>query len=113
MRIECRTMEAFLENLKGESVFLNTVYVDKTKQSLTNDPVRKATSVSVTLQASTVLDFGEDDQFLLVCGIDCGIDRHTEDGRLEGTKQLDKYLAMLEEYCKGCGIKLKPGILDM
>ncbi|KKN88352.1 hypothetical protein LCGC14_0249150 [marine sediment metagenome] len=113
MRIECRTMEAFLENLKGESIFLNTVYVDKTKQSLTDKSVREASSVSITLQASTLLDFEDETLFLLVCGIDCGIDRHTEDGGLEGTKQLDVYLLMLEEYCKGCGIKLKPGILDM
>ena len=117
MRIQCRTVQHFLENLQGQHVFQNTVHVDKGLISLTDDPVRDSTSVQVNIQLSAVIQHingGEvDGDSLVDCGWHCGVDRKTADGGLDGTKEFEDLLGEVQVFCKANDLKVMPGILGM
>ncbi len=114
MRIQCNNVSEFITNLEGQKVHQNVVFVNRTKHSLTEQPVREATSVEVILQLSAVIQYpGEDGDALVESGESCGIDRHTADGELEGSERYNILLRGLEAVCKERGLTIKPGILGV
>jgi len=114
MRIECHSIEDFLENLRDQTVFQKTVYINKTARSLTDEPVRKSTSVEVIIQASAVIQYdGGEGDALVECGESCGVDRTTGDGDLEGTNTFVILNGQIETFCDQNGLTIKPGILGI
>ena len=114
MRIQCNDVQSFIANLEGQTVHQKTVFVNVTKHSLTEEPVREATSVEVFLQLSAVIQYpGEDGDALVESGESCGIDRYTVDGALQGKEQCDHLIDLLRVFCDQSGLMIKPGILGV
>lgn len=115
MRITCTSIDDFITNLKSGTIWENRVYYERSRRVLNGKTMRDATSFQVFYQTSAVLEVGGG-QALLVCGVDCGIDRTTADGDLEGTIEQDFLHRKLEKYCsdneRGVRIALMPGVLD-
>ena len=117
MRVECHSVEDFFMNLRQERpVFLDTIYINKSLISLTNDPVRTSTSVEVIIQLSAIVQFHDRNgvligDSLIECGMFCGVDRTTSDGELEGTAMFDRLRARVCEFAEARGLLVLPGIL--
>ncbi len=111
MKITTSIIPDFISNLKSAGVFNNVVYYETSKHQLNGKTKRDATCFDVVFQASAILEF-KDGQALLVCGVDCGVDRHTSDGALDGSAESHRLLTVLKEYCDSRGLVLMPGMLD-
>ena len=108
MRIECQTVNDFLENIEGGDVFLGRVHADVSEIVVDKDGNVR----DVVFQASAVLDLGEDGQALVACGERCGRDRATADGTLEGTRRAKELRDLLEMRCSEMGLEVRPGVLS-
>jgi len=114
MRIQCNRVGDFIANLTGQSIHRKTVFINVTKRSLTEQPVREATSVEVFLQLSAVIQYpGDDGDALVESGESCGVDRSTADGELDGSRCCDEQCHLLEQFCDQAGLTIKPGILGI
>lgn len=111
MRIKCSSVEDFLKNLSEGSVFRNAVYEDCNSRPLNGDK-QKATSFEIHYSASTVLIFEDGGQALLECGENCGTDRYTGDGSLDGTEVRKRLQMTLKEFCNSKNIRVLPGVID-
>lgn len=113
MIITCHTVNDFITNVRDNQVYARTIYVDKSIHSLTNDPVRNATSVMVGIQLSAVIYLGEDSEALVVCGEEAGIDRRTANGSTEGTDIFNGMYQRVYDFCQEYQLQIKPGILGI
>ena len=117
MRIECHRVADFFENLRqGYPVFQNTIYINKSLISLTDDPVRAATSVEVVIQVSAVVQYHDRNgeqvgDSLIECAEWCGVDRTTSDGELEGTEAFNRLKAAVCKFAEARDLLVLPGIL--
>ena len=117
MRVECHSVADFFENLRREyPVFQNTIYINKSRISLTNDPVRMSTSVEVMIQLSAVIQYHDRNgeqigDSLIECAEWCGVDRTTSDGELEGTAMFNQLEAKVCEFAEARDLLVLPGIL--
>ena len=112
MRIQCDNIDDFLANVRDQKVFNETIFVNRTKQSMTEDPVRLAHAVEIVLQLSAVIVYPEGDA-LVESGESCGVDVFTADGKTEGSEICEKRMQRLDRFCEQAGLIVKPGILDM
>jgi hypothetical protein len=113
MRITTSSVENFLSNVGvADSVFNNVIYTERSRRHLNGKTPRDATSFQVFFQLSAVLNFADGGQALLVCGIDCGVDRTTADGDLEGTARLKELEEQVVGFCTENKLRLLPGVLD-
>ena len=105
MRIICRTVEAFVENLRLGEVFEHVVWIDVTRREINE------LKFVVNLQASAVLDL-QGGQALLQYGEDCGMDLLDGDPELEGTEAAAVKRRRLVGHCDDAGLKVRPGSVD-
>lgn len=112
MRITTTSVRDFTKNLKTGSPFQGRVYFERSTRPMNGKNRLDATSFEVILQLSTVLEFGDGSQALLVCGVVCGIDRLTADGNKDGSLEQENRLIELREFCGSRGWTLLPGALD-
>lgn len=112
MRIATTRIEDFIENLKTGTVYGGRVYYERSEMALGDKPRRDATSLAVVYQASAVVVFPDGAEALVVCGIDCGIDRTTGDGGLDGSRKWDEVHCELKQFCSEVHVSLLPGVLD-
>ena len=114
MRIKCDTVNDFVVNLQAaDRVIDGKVYIQRTMISLTDQPVRMASSRGIGLQCSAIVESQDGVQALLECGVDCGIDRLTADGDLSGTETYDDLRDLLAKYVHENNLNLLPGVLDI
>ena len=111
MRITTKSIPDFLANLETGTVWEGRVYYERSSRPMNGRTKHDATSFEVFYQLSAVLGVG-DGQVLVVCGVDCGIDRLTGDGGMEGTEEQKRLHVKVERWCEEKGIKLIPGVLD-
>lgn len=112
MRIQCASLDDFLENLKDVAVHRNVVYVNRTKRFMGNTKT-SSNSYEVFFAASAVLVFGDSTEALLEYGETCGVDRGPKDGGPEGTIKQTELYAALSAFCDDRKLMIKPGIIDM
>ena len=112
MRITTGSVADFLSNLETGTVWQGRIYYERSSRPMCGKSKRDATSFEVCYQLSTVLNIGDDGQALVVCGVDCGIDRLTGDGELEGTEEQKKNHEQVVKWCNAHGVRLLPGVLD-
>jgi len=112
MRIKCASIDSFIENLRNQSIYGNTVYLDHTRNPL-NGTMRDAISWEVTTHITAILDFPDGGQALLDCGVNCGIDHDDSADGQDGTKLFKRYEDRIESYCEEYGLMVKPGVVDM
>jgi len=111
MKITTGSVADFLANLEAGTVWQGRIHYERSSRPMNGKSKRDATSFEVYYQLSTVLNI-EDGQALVVCGVDCGIDRHTADGEMEGTEQQMRMHEQVEEWCNVHSVRLLPGVLD-
>lgn len=109
MRITCRSAEDFLANLKGNQVYNDQIFVEKSSEPL-NGTKETAVSFQLNLGFSAVLGYADAGESLLVCEIDCGIDRP---GGTDGSTQQEAQLQLVQQFAEENGLKLLPGVLDV
>jgi len=117
MRIECSTVEDFLENLRAslddkgsllaDKVYLGNVYVDVSRRPLGSDPV-SAVKFKVMLRASCVVR-ERDGEYLLVMVVDCGADYEDSTQERLGSAKAREFRDGLQSFCKDFGLRLLPG----
>jgi len=73
----------------------------------------EATSWSIVIQISAVLEYDSGGEALVECGESCGIDRLSQPVSTEGPDQLKKYTDRLREFCKARNLLVKPGLLEL
>lgn len=113
MRISCQTVEDFLKNIEGETVYQDTVFVEKTRTSMNGSSPRDATSFQVYFRIGCVLEYADSGQSMIDCVEDCGIDRHTCDGDLSASERCESLRMKVEEVCQKSGLRVRPGMLDV
>ena len=113
MRITCNTIDDFIENIRGEKLYLKQIFIERTSRPLNGTSKRDATSFEIYFSASAIIEYADGGQALLTAGVDCGIDRTTQDGDKAGTRMQDVIHAQLVEHCRNNDLKLKPGALDI
>ena len=107
MRIKCRDVDQFVENLKGNKIWNNIIYYDRSSVEET-EVVSK-----VYYQLSCVIEL-DGGQALLECGIDCRNDINSSDGHSDGTeRQKQLHQRMIDFVEDDSTLKFLPGILDM
>lgn len=113
MIISCYTVEDFLTNVTDKAIHANTIFVNKSIHSLTNDPPRKATSVLIGIQLSAVIYLAEESEALVMCGEELGVDRKTANGTTEGTDAFNSVYQRLYDFCQENQLQIKPGVLGI
>lgn len=112
MIVQCGTLDEFIENLTVEQhLFQKVVRVDVSRRPLDNGP--EHVSFAVTFQATTVVLVGEESQYLLQVGVDCGKDYEDASQEMEGTELANKLKSRLQQYLDSRDWVLLPGIISI
>lgn len=114
MRVECHTMEEFLEDLsmRIESSGPECVYQRMVRatvaERLSPDGGRKF----IAFQASAVVgaDGGE---YLLQVGIDCGVDYTDSTAESPGSESASRLKGLLKDFCTRKGLVVGPGLISI
>lgn len=109
MKIECRSVDSFLANLRVAPVYGLSVWLDKTRRPAGGK--RDAAAFEVAVHASAVLELG-DGQALLLYGEECGMDWEDQGGDLSGTARCEEVSRAIVEFCEGAGLVVRPGVLS-
>lgn len=112
MRVVCHTVEEFLVSLLAEGsehVFQKVVRVSTNRRPLDTDLVKW----QVNFQVSTVIDLGEDGQYLLEAGEDCGTDYEETEPESNGMDKANSLRNQVGRCCVEMGLRLLPGIIDL
>jgi len=115
MRVTCNDIAEFLKCLEDEGnerVFQRTVRVSRSRNPL-DDSKDKAVRFSANIQVSTVIDLGDDGQYLLEAGEDCGIDYEDSTREMLGTEQMEMLRNRIMVCCDRLGLKVLPGLIDL
>lgn len=106
MRVICRTVEAFVENLRVGKPLEGTVWVDETSREVSEHKIVH------NLQASAVLVLESGRKMLLQYGEEVGYDYTDGPEPIdEGFKTMCRRKGYLVERCADMGLKVRPGIL--
>jgi len=105
MRIVCRTIEAFVENLRLGEVFEKSVWLDETNRIVSEH------KVLYNLQASAVVRLNDGGEFLLQYGEDVGYDFTDGEPQRDGSEAVRHRKGFLTERCKDMGLVVRPGIV--
>lgn len=117
MRINCYSVSDFLKNVDGQIIFHNTIYEHWKQTRIPN-----SNSWEIIYQLSAIVDWMDGSQALVVCGVNCGIDRNTADGGKEGSVERQNLHNSVVDYVKRVnsvlndpanGIRLMPGVLEV
>ena len=119
MRVKCMSLEDFLENIQKELEDERSVFRDMVRLSIHSNPEDgpkfgkfAAVKWSVVFQVSAVICIDEESQYLLECGIACGVDYRDSEPESPGSEMAEGLKKKLEEYCEKVGLKIRPGDID-
>ena len=113
MRIICKSVDEFISNVTGGTLFANTCWVSKTINPI-DDNSKNAVKFLVLFQVSVIKVFKEDGgECMVELGIDCGYDYHDATQDYQGSELADEHREKLKAFCEEQGFIVKPGILDM
>jgi len=110
MRVVCDCIKDFIENLESEK---NEDVVQKTVRVNTTFNERGDVTVGVVIQASTIVNIGDEGQYLLEVGEDCGIDYNDATQEKKGSERALFLKKMIVNYCEGRGLIVKPGMISI
>jgi hypothetical protein len=116
MRVVCTELNDFITNLQVEpttSVLQQVVHISTNRRPLDNLDKHKAVRFNVTFHASAVVCLDDGGQYLLDYGEDCGIDYEDAEKELTGTQHANSLRKKLIEFCDECGLKVRPGIIEV
>jgi len=108
VRVVCKTIEAFVENLRLGKPVENVVWVDETRREVGEHKILH------NLQASAVVRLRDDEgEFLLQYGEDVGFDFTDGEPEMEGTKAVNHRKGYLKQCCEDMGLVVRPGFVTM
>lgn len=114
MRVVCSELDEFVTNLRLEPA--SCVLQQSVRISVTTQPIdgskHDASRFRVTFHASAVVELEGGGQYLLDCGVDCGVDYRDASQEMLGTAQAEALRAKLVEFCDDYGLKVRPGIIE-
>lgn len=105
MRVICRTVESFVENLRLGEPIEKIVWLDETSREVSEH------KILCNLQASAVVRLPDGGEFLLQYGEDVGYDFMDGEPQREGSEAVAHRKGYLEECCKDMGLVVRPGIV--
>lgn len=108
MRVECKTIDAFLYNLErdAEKVFRQIVYVDATIRNPINE-----LRIERGIQASAVIELEDGGQYLLDYGEIVGIDSIDDPPDLSGSEAVTSRVGRITELCEKKNLEIRPGVV--
>ena len=112
MRIICRSVDEFISNVTGCTLFANTCWMSKTKNPMDDNP-NNAIKFLVLFQANVVKVFEDGGECMVELGIDCGYDYHDATQDYQGSELADEHRGRLKMFCEEQGFIVRPGILDL
>ncbi len=111
MRVVCNSVGEFLENLHAEGG--DRVLQGVVRVSTSRNPVDKyGAKALVALQVSTVIIIGEEGQYILEAGEDCGPD-YPGEGDCPGAKRLETLRGAIKKTCELLGLDVRPGFIQL
>lgn len=112
MHVTCQTIDDFLANLEAEgTTFRGIVYTSRTREPL-GENKRNAVRFMVSFFVSTVVDMGEDGQYLLDTAEECGIDYEDASQEKVGSLKAESLRSKVRCWCESHGLNLRPGVVD-
>ena len=106
MRVVCRSIEAFIENLHLGEPVEKTVWVDATNREVSEHKILH------NLQATAVVRMADGGEFLLQYGEDVGWDHTDGEKELEGTEAMSHRRGYLKQCCEDMGLTVRPGLVS-
>ena len=123
MIITCNTIQELLEEIETQVkehgnavVYQLTIRVSISKRPLADSAHTKPRDVvrwEVELQASALVDLGEQGQYLVQVGESCGIDYHDNSQEMGGTIEADRLKAIVKSFCDSYGLRIGPGTIQV
>lgn len=115
MRVTCTSISDFLETLEQEGVgkiHRRTIHLNVSRRPLDGTKI-SAAKFQVTLQATAVIDLGDDDgQYLLDFGELMGIDYEDASQDKSASKAAEKAEERIVNVCTNLGLVVRPGIIS-
>lgn len=114
MRVDCLCVADFIQNLTlsgPDCVLDKSIYVNVNRRPFEGDK-HSSVKFQVTIQASAVVAVGEDGQYLLSAGEDCGMDYEDSSQEKTGSEKALELRKALETFCSVLGITIRPGIVS-
>ena len=105
MRVVCRTVEAFVENLRLGEAVEKTVWLDETHREISEH------KILCNLQVSAIVRLVDGGEFLLQYGEDVGYDFTDGEPQKEGSDAMGHRKGYLKECCEDIGLVVRPGIV--
>lgn len=109
MRISCTNLLDFMRNLDQGKIFGKRVHVNRS----ISERDEYGRFKDIYLQSSAVVEYEDETQALVDCGVFCGEDVDAADGGTHGSDTYDDFHRELLEYCEAKNVKLLPGILEI
>ena len=105
MRVVCKTIGAFVENLRLGEPVEKTVWLDETYQEISEH------KTLCNLQVSAVVRLADGGEFLLQYGEDVGCDFTDGEPQMGGSEAVGHRKDYLKECCEDMGLVVRPGIV--
>lgn len=112
MRIECKTIDAFCKNIDlAKRIFQGQIFINDHKVPMDGRPLSTTFKMELYLQASTVLQYPNGEEALLVASECCGIYRLTGDDDGKAQEIFDVLIQRLNKFCEQHGFVQVHGVL--
>lgn len=114
MRVECHTLEEFIEDLsmrmdaEGPGCVFQGMVRATVRERASSDGGRKF----IAFQASAVVEAGEG-QYLLQVGVDCGVDYTDSTNERPGSEAAAGMKGVLKDFCSKRGLIIGPGKIEI
>ena len=123
MIITCNTIQELLEEIETQvkehgiaAVYQSMIRISISKRPLADSAHTKPQDVvrwEVELQASAVVDLGDEGQYLVQMGESCGIDYHDNSQEMGGTIEANRLKAIAKSFCDSYGLRVGPGKIQV
>lgn len=115
MRVRCYTVDEFLGDLALEDpshILQQVVRVSTTRNPMGNNGRDKVVKHGVVFQASAVVALDGGGEYLLECGVDCGIDYEDASQEFVGSVRAGDLKQQIIEFCQCRQLSIRPGMIE-
>ncbi len=115
MRVTCQTIDEFIQTLESEgneNIFRATIRVNSIRRPV-DGTKHDCSAFDCLIQASAIVDMGEEGQYLLEAGEECGRDYVDASQEFEGSTIMKELRDKISMFCTFNKLRLLPGLIDM
>lgn len=113
MRFVCSTFAGFVKRIADRgpaNVFERGIGFDVSRRGVDEERLDEALKIAVTFKACAIIETGNQGQYLVELGIDCGCDLMDGERELVGSERASELLEHLEAFCKQNNLTLHEGL---